>query len=178
MKIVKPSYKIKKLSNGRRVLRELEEAARTCYKSEDRITDVSAKGFLRKLLSHDPAHLSIIEHESMKVKFICNRGFSHELVRHRPVSYSQESTRYCNYSKGKFGSVISVIKPLYRKPGTVNYKIWKETIETIERTYMKLLELGEKPEEARDILPMGTYLFSANKQSCSPTNERANDSFA
>lgn len=155
MNIVDAEFKIEKLSNGKRVLKMIEKAARVCYKSEGNITENSYHEFIARLLSRDPTHLSIIEHESMRVRFISNRGFTHELVRHRLASFSQESTRYCNYSKGKFGSVITVIKPIYRKEGTEQYRVWKDAIEHIEKSYMKLLQLGERPEQARDILPIG-----------------------
>jgi len=154
MRIVDASFQIESLKEGNEILLSIESAARTCYKSEDKITDESARKFLSNLLDHNPPHLSVIEHESMRVRFICNRGFTHELVRHRPVSYSQESTRYCNYAKGKYGSVISVIKPVYRQPGTIAYDTWIDAIGYAEKVYLRLIELGEKPEEARDVLPI------------------------
>lgn len=89
------------------VLRHIELAGRTCYKSEDLITPESAAKFVKMIVSR--GHLSVIEHINISVKFIVNRGFTHEFVRHRLVSYSQESTRYCNYGKDKFGSEITVI---------------------------------------------------------------------
>jgi thymidylate synthase (FAD) len=99
--------------------------------------------------------MSIIEHGLITVRFICNRGFTHEVVRHRIASFSQESTRFCNYSKGKFGGEISVIDASYRTRGTEAFDVWVDAIEYAEKAYMRLLELGEKPEEARDILPIG-----------------------
>ena len=98
-------------------------------------------------------HLSVIEHQSVTVRVICDRGVSHEIVRHRLASYTQESTRYCNYTKGKFGSEITVIEPCFWSKDDEKYKVWKKTIEQIEAGYNKLIELGATPQEARSILP-------------------------
>jgi len=155
LQLIKPYYEIEEIPNGDAVLKKLEKCARTCYKSEDRITPDSAKVFLRKLLAHKPPHASIIEHGLITVRFICNRGFTHELVRHRIASFSQESTRYCNYSKGKFRGEISVIEAPYRTHGTEAFDVWVDAVRHIEQAYMKLIRLGEKPEHARDILPIG-----------------------
>jgi len=155
MRILEPSYEILKLDDGLEVLKLIELAGRTCYKSEDKITDTSALEFIKRLLSHRPAHLSVIEHSTMTVKFVCERGFTHELVRHRLVSYSQESTRYCNYAKGKFGGEITVIEPLFFAKGERVYQEWKKSCEQAEEQYFKLLDDGAKPEEARSVLPTG-----------------------
>ncbi len=96
MKLVKPSYEILTPIDGMKILHNIEVAGRTCYKSEDKITDDSAVEFCQKILKR--GHLSVIEHESISVRFIIDRGVSHELVRHRLCAFSQESTRYCNYS--------------------------------------------------------------------------------
>ena len=93
------------------ILAWIELAGRTCYKSEDKITEDSASQFVKKII--ESGHHSVIEHINLSVKFICDRGVTHELVRHRLASYSQESTRYCNYSKGKFGSELTFIKPCW-----------------------------------------------------------------
>jgi thymidylate synthase (FAD) len=116
MKIILPSFEILTIS-PENPLRLLELAGRTCYKSEDRMTSESSEKFCGKMLENQ--HESVIEHASMTVKFICDRGVSHELVRHRLASFSQESTRYCNYSKDKFDNEITVILPCF---WSKNYK--------------------------------------------------------
>lgn len=109
MRIIKPYYEIRKLHQED--IQAIEEAARTCYKSENVMREGSADKIIQLLL--DNGHESTIEHAGMSVKFIIDRGISHELVRHRLASYSQESTRYCNYSKDKFGNEITVIEPCF-----------------------------------------------------------------
>ena len=101
----------------------------------------------------DPPHESVIEHFSVSVRFICDRGVTHEMVRHRLASFSQESTRYCNYSKGKFGSQITVIRPCFWKPGEEAYQRWFLACEQAEHYYFYLLNGGAKPQEARSVLP-------------------------
>lgn len=85
--------------------------------------------------------------------FVCDRGITHEFVRHRLASFAQESTRFCNYSKDKFGNEITVIRPLDFIEGTEEYNIWKDACEKAEQNYFKLLDLGVKPQMARDVLP-------------------------
>jgi thymidylate synthase (FAD) len=98
-------------------------------------------------------HEAVIEHFNISVKFICDRGVTHELVRHRIASYAQESTRYVNYSKGKYGSEITVIEPLFFNKGTDAYKTWQSSCEFAEKSYLLLLELDRSPQEARSVLP-------------------------
>lgn len=129
----------------------LERCARICYKSEDKITGPSDSGFLKRILNS--GHESVIEHEKITVLFIIDRGISHELVRHRIGSYSQESTRYCNYSKDKFGHEITVIDPFFFTPGSIEYKLWEESCLMAEKNYLQLLANGAAPQEARAILP-------------------------
>ena len=102
MKIIQPSAQILFFVDGIELLKHLEKIARVCYKSEDHITEDSYESFLKRILSS--GHESVIEHEKVTAKVICDRGVSHEIVRHRLASYSQESTRYCNYSKNKFAN--------------------------------------------------------------------------
>lgn len=155
MKIVKPSIEILDSINGEEILKKLEFAGRTCYKSESNITLESAKKFIKSIL--DNGHHSVIEHVNISVKVICDRGVTHEIVRHRLASYSQESTRYCNYSKDKFGNEITVIEPCFWQGGTANEitkgAAWHEAMILAERTYLKLIELGASPQEARSVLP-------------------------
>ena len=107
MKEIRPSFEIMDDIDGAKILQKLERCGRVCYKSEDKITEGSAEKFIGMILKS--GHESVLEHEKLTVKFICDRGVTHEIVRHRIASYSQESTRYCNYSGDKFGNEITVI---------------------------------------------------------------------
>jgi len=151
MKVIKPSYEIQTPIIKEEVYKHLERVGRTCYKSEDKITVDSAERFLRGIVSR--GHESVIEHYSFSVKFICDRGVSHEIVRHRIFSFAQESTRYCNYSKDKFDGEITVIRPCFWPMDTKEYQEWLDACLYAERKYMNLLEGGAKPEEARSVLP-------------------------
>jgi len=133
------------------LLQRIELAGRTCYKSEDRITDQSARDFVKRIISS--GHLSVIEHIFLTIKFIIDRGVSHELVRHRLASYSQESTRYANYSKNKFGNEITVIRPCFWKDTSPEFFEWKKAMEEAEKIYLKLINMGARPEQARSVLP-------------------------
>jgi thymidylate synthase (FAD) len=151
MKIIEPSFSFYEEINGIQFLRNIEKAGRTCYKSEDKITDSSAEIFVRNILKS--GHESVIEHEKITVKIVCDRGVSHEIVRHRIASYSQESTRYCNYSKEKFGKELTFIRPFFWKDDLDKFAIWENTMQVIENNYNQLISLRAKPEEARSILP-------------------------
>ena len=137
--------------DGHEMLKKIERAGRICYKSEDKISDGSAEKFVGNIIKN--GHESVLEHEKISVKVICDRGVSHEIVRHRIASYSQESTRYCNYNKNQFGNEITVIKPLYWEKDSREYLVWKESMEMSEKAYMDLIELGASPQEARSVLP-------------------------
>ena len=152
VKIIKPSFEILTPVNGAEILKLIEIAGRTCYKSNDLITEDSAKNFVEKIAKR--GHESVLEHYNITVRFICNRGFTHELVRHRIASFSQESTRYCNYTKDKFGNEITVIKPAEVNEGTKEYDIWKQAMENAEKSYMEMVSNGSKPENARGVLPI------------------------
>jgi thymidylate synthase (FAD) len=151
MKIIKPSIEILDNITPVEVLKKLELCGRVCYKSEDKITDESAVKFISNIIKW--GHESVLEHVSFSVRFICDRGVSHEIVRHRIASYSQESTRYCNYSKGDFDGQITVIEPLYLEPGTEGYEIWKKACQEAENNYFRLLQYGCTAQEARAVLP-------------------------
>ena len=151
MKEIRPSFKIMDDIDGAKILQKLERCGRVCYKSEDKITEGSAEKFIGMILRS--GHESVLEHEKLTVKFICDRGVTHEIVRHRIASYSQESTRYCNYSKDKFGNELTFIRPCFWADDSEEYAVWKQAMEEIEKTYVKLISLGAKPEEARSILP-------------------------
>lgn len=150
MRIVKPSFHIEEV-DGMELLKKIEKAGRTCYKSEDRITDDSALTFVKTICK--TGHESVLEHEKVTVRIICDRGVSHEIVRHRIAAYSQESTRYCNYSNSKFGNEITVIEPLFFKDNPERYELWKTAMEQAEATYFSLLKIGASPQEARSVLP-------------------------
>lgn len=150
MKIVYPSYEILNSYPTQDRIR-MVEGARTCYKSEREETDEERADFIRRCVER--GHHSILEHSSLTVKFICDRGVSHELVRHRLAGYSQESTRYCNYSKSKFGHEITVVKPTKIKENTLEYDLWESGCLSAERAYFSLLDAGVKPENARAVLP-------------------------
>lgn len=151
MKIIKPSAEILDDLDATSILKKLELCGRICYKSEDKITNESAVKFINSILKN--GHESVIEHFSLTVKFIVDRGVSHEIVRHRIGSYSQESTRYCNYSQDKFENEITVIEPLFFDESSSEYKIWKNSCEQSEKSYFDLLSKGVTPEQARTVLP-------------------------
>lgn len=151
MKIIKPWFEILDEINGDDILKKIEKTGRVCYKSEDRITDDSARKFVANILKS--GHESVIEHEKISVRIVCDRGVTHEIVRHRIASYSQESTRYCNYSNEKFGKELTLIKPLFWEESSKEYGMWLETMQTIENAYNKLIEAGAEPQQARSILP-------------------------
>lgn len=151
MKEIRPSFEIMDDIDGAKILQKLERCGRVCYKSEDKIAEGSAEKFIGMILKS--GHESVLEHEKLTVKFICDRGVTHEIVRHRIASYSQESTRYCNYSKDKFGNELTFIRPCFWTDDSEEYAVWKQAMEEIEKTYVKLISLGAKPEEARSILP-------------------------
>ena len=151
MKIINPSYEILYMPDGAEILTQIESAGRTCYKSENRINADSAKRFVKRIL--DSGHHSVIEHVNITVRFVCDRGVTHELVRHRLASYSQESTRYANYSEDKFGKEITVIRPLFWAEGSEDYLEWLSAMKLAEKAYMRLIKIGSRPEEARSVLP-------------------------
>lgn len=155
MNAIKPYFTIESDINGMEILKLIEKVGRTCYKSEDRITDESAAAFVRNIIKN--GHEAVIEHYHITVRIICDRGVTHEVVRHRMASYAQESTRYCNYSKDKFGNEITYIEPCFwdinTDEGRKKYEIWKDVMEYSEKKYMELIALGATPQEARSILP-------------------------
>lgn len=153
MKIIPASVEFMTPIDGQAILKHLEACGRVCYKSEDKIEDGSAEKFLAGIIKR--GHEAVLEHYSFTVKFIVDRGVSHEIVRHRMASYCQESTRYCNYGKDKFGSEITVIEPCFW--GTMDkllaYNVWYYACEAAEKDYFALLDNGATPQEARDVLP-------------------------
>ena len=154
MKIIEPSFEFvtpMSMIPGKVVMKRLEKIGRVCYKSEDKITDYSYEKFLRGIIKR--GHESVLEHCSITVKFVCDRGVTHEIVRHRIGAYSQESTRYCNYLGDKFGMSITVIKPLFWDEESYSYKAWYDACQFAEDAYFELLRSGASPQEARSVLP-------------------------
>ena len=168
MRILKPQHVIigKDQIEGHKILKHIEKIARTCYKSEDLINDESAETMIKKLIKMN--HLAMIEHASVSVLFTCDRGVTHEIVRHRVASYAQESTRYVNYSKDKFGNEIGYIdiaggialdikmKDLPVETIDAIISEWHQACIDAEKHYMKMLELGATPQIARSVLNNST----------------------
>ncbi|GHV11430.1 thymidylate synthase [Clostridia bacterium] len=151
MKEIAATYEIINALSPAQILKNIEAYARVCYKSEDKATEDSAEKFIAGIIKS--GHESVIEHEKITVRIICDRGVSHELVRHRIASYSQESTRYCNYAKDKFGGELTFIKPCFWEDDSEAMKIWRGQMAETERMYLKLIQSKIPPEEARTILP-------------------------
>lgn len=170
MKTIKAGHEIlSRISeDGINELQHIERIGRVCYKSEDKTTEdgESAKRFVRMLIKN--GHEAMIEHSSLSVKFTVDRGVSHELVRHRIASFAQESTRYCNYAKNKFGGECNFIdlRPgieLDNKCGKMTageigllMREWMLAMEDAEKHYMNMLKLGATPQIARSVLPNST----------------------
>lgn len=147
MKIIDQSWQwLQKPTNP---LELIERTGRTCYKSEQRITPGSAEKFVKMLV--ELGHEAVIEHVHASVLFITNRGVTHELVRHRMASYAQESTRYVRYNGG-----MEFIKPIWWNDANYSQEQkdnWSNAMQLSEDLYHKALELGDKPEQARELLP-------------------------
>ena len=151
MKIIDPSYTIMRpqaftVDTVSAIYSAIATAARTCYQS----TGYNDAQLVKRLVAS--GHDAMLEHATMTVRFTVDRGVSHELVRHRLASYAQESTRYCNYSKGKFGREITVIRPQLDEGSTV-YELWLNGCMDAGRYYFWLLNEGVSPELARSVLP-------------------------
>lgn len=154
MKIIEAFHKFETpihTTHGREMISLIERCARTCYKSECKITEDSASDFVRKL-AQVRKHRSVIEHVSVTIRFVCDRGVSHELVRHRLAAFSQESTRYCNYTDlGKFGGEITVIEPTGLNELT--RVDWTRAMRACELAYICMIQAGASPQLARSVLP-------------------------
>lgn len=151
MNIIDSSVEIITPIKQEEILKTIEQCGRVCYKSEDKIGDGSAEKFIQRIIKS--GHEAVIEHYNITVKFICDRGVSHEIVRHRLASYCQESTRYCNYAKDKFGREITFIRPTYWKEDIYKYALWENSCKVLEDVYFALIDDGATPQEARAILP-------------------------
>lgn len=139
--------------DGLEELQLIEKAGRTAYKSEDNMTEdgASAKRFVHMLIKL--GHESVLEHSILTVRFICDRGVSHEIVRHRMASFTQESTRYCNYAKEHFGNELIFVEPSSIGIDTIEYMRWMQACEEAERKYIEMIMAGCKAEQARAVLP-------------------------
>lgn len=151
MQAIKAYTQIYNDFDGQKMLEKIEQVARTCYKSEGKIQEGSAAKLVAGLIKS--GHEAMLEHASVTVKFVVDRGISHELVRHRLASFAQESTRYCNYSKDDFGSEITFIIPDYLEYKSEGWNIWKESMKQAEDAYFKMLDFGLSPQQARAVLP-------------------------
>lgn len=150
MKLVTPHFEIIDAPDGEAMIRRIERAGRICYKSETLITEDSARKFVAMIIKR--GHHSVLEHVSVSVRFVCSRGMSHEIVRHRLASYSQESTRYCNYGKAKFGGIT--FTPMMAGL-TEKQRVRREALyQRIEDVYLDEIAEGVSPQQARDNLPI------------------------
>lgn len=167
MKVVYPAFEILRPAPFNRescleLYRQIEQAARTCYRSEDRITEDSAVRMVKMLIEH--GHEAMLEHADISVRFTVDRGITHELVRHRLCSFAQESTRYCNYSKDKFGDNITYVTlndqldgyDLTDSQQIRIQNIWEAGCKRSEYYYYEMLKAGAPPEIARSMLNHST----------------------
>ncbi len=145
MQIIEPSVELVDRVDALRIMRKLERIGRVCYNSEDKITDDSHIDFLRGVISR--GHESVVEHESITVKFVTNRAITHEMVRHRLASYTQVSTRYVNYKN----SDMEFCNPMI-KVGSMLHKLWCDSMTEAESKYKDMIEIGAAPQIARGVL--------------------------
>jgi thymidylate synthase (FAD) len=147
VEIVKPSVSFINQLDSKEIYKTIEKCGRIAYQSQDKTTENSDIKFIKSLISR--GHGSVLEHVYISIKIVCDRGVTHELVRHRLASYTQESTRYCNYSK--LG--LKAIKPMCQ---TIEGElIWDAALKAAEEYYNDMIKAGETPEIARSILPAG-----------------------
>ena len=161
MRLVEPWIKVENF-DGVKIMKRIERACRTCYRSEDKISDESYKNLLTNCLNR--GHESVLEHEKITVRIYSDIGTYKDLTRHRFASFSVESTRYCSYNKDKYGNEIAVVNPVYMEDKEV-FETWKKAVEDIEKAYMKMKELGASTDMCREILPHSTaaeYTMTAN----------------
>lgn len=151
MKLIKPTVEILDSIDEKEVISKIAKVARTCYKSEDLSTNDKDKQLVTNLIKSK--HDAMLEFFDITVKFTTDRGVSHELVRHRVASYAQESTRYCNYSKDKFGNELTFIIPSWVEDP---YKedAWIMAMKYAENHYFRLINNGWTAQQARMVLPM------------------------
>ncbi len=153
MKIVEPIIEVEDV-DYKKIMKNLERACRTCYRSEGKITEESYKTLLKNCITR--GHESILEHEKITIRMHCDVGVYKDLTRHRIASFSIESTRYCNYGKDKFDNQIRFIKPVNIEEGTELYDKWYKACESIEKYYLEMAEMGAMPDQLRMLLPHST----------------------
>ena len=161
MRLVEPWIKVENF-DGVKIMKRIERACRTCYRSEDKISEESYKNLVTNCLNR--GHESVLEHEKITVRIYSDIGTYKDLTRHRFASFSVESTRYCSYNKDKYGNEIAVVNPVYMEDKEV-FETWKKAIEDMEKAYMKMKELGASTDMCREILPHSTaaeYTMTAN----------------
>lgn len=161
MRLVEPWIKVENF-DGVKIMKRIERACRTCYRSEDKISEESYKNLLTNCLNR--GHESVLEHEKITVRIYSDIGTYKDLTRHRFASFSVESTRYCSYNKDKYGNEIAVVNPVYMEDKEV-FETWEKAIEDMEKAYMKMKELGASTDMCREILPHSTaaeYTMTAN----------------
>jgi len=146
MKVIEQSHKIETEINKEEILKFIEMCGRNAYKSEDKVTQDSARKFIKMII--DRGHESVLEHFNLTIRFITDRGVTHELVRHRLVAYTQESTRYCNYQ-----TEVQFIKPIFWCENDPSYNTWACHMINCEMAYQTLINDGATPQEARSVLP-------------------------
>ena len=161
MKIVEPWIKVEKV-DGKKIMKRIERACRTCYRSEGKITEDSYKKLLTNCITK--GHESVLEHEKVTTRIYCDLGSYKDLTRHRLASFSVESTRYCSYDKDKYGNEITFMNPIYIEDKEI-YEIWKKTMQEIENGYIKMKQLGATTDMCRELLPHSVaaeYTMTAN----------------
>jgi len=151
IQVVDQAVSVVRCPEGLEALRFLENCGRVCSKTEDRITPDSASNFIENIIKR--GHESVIEHLSATAYFICSRSISHEIVRHRLASYSQESTRYCNYCSSRLDFTLTFVRPPELQIDTDEYEIWYKSVEESAYTYFTLIENGVNHQVAREVLP-------------------------
>lgn len=154
MRILEPKVYVLAKEDPVEQLKWLERLARVPYKSEGNISENSFDPFLRNIVGM--GHTAMIEFEKMTFIIQCDRGVTHELVRHRMASFAQESTRYCNYSRDKQGGQVAFIRPFFFEEGSKRYELWRSAMEQDESLYFSLLKEGSSPQQARSVLPNST----------------------
>ena len=153
MKIIEPKIWVEQYDPVK-IMRNLERACRTCYRSEGLITEDSYKKLLKNCINR--GHESILEHEKITVRMVCDIGVYKDLTRHRFGSFSIESTRYCNYGKDKFENEIKFIKPCNIDENSDLFTEWFRTIDFMEQEYIRMSRMGATPDQMRMILPHST----------------------
>lgn len=153
MKIIKPKIFVENI-DGIKVMKRIERACRTCYRSEGSIDDESYKRLIKNCINR--GHESVLEHEKVTIRMICDIGVYKDLTRHRFGSFSIESTRYCNYGKDKFENEIKFIEPVNIDKTSELYKDWYRTVDFIEQEYVRMSRMGATPDQMRMILPHST----------------------